>query len=141
MGGEITPGTPSGHHQDIIRTPPRTPGHRRATAEHRSRRTFVLISLQQRRDHFSCPPTQLRLPRSHERNETISQSGDFVPLRPHLPTSDLLAGVAPAKWRVTVSDNFIIYWFSHEAALSPGTTQSQLNCWGWCHPRRLAAAV
>ena len=44
-------------------------GHRRATAEHRSRGTFVLISLKQRRDHFSRPPTQLRLARSHARTK------------------------------------------------------------------------
>ena len=46
-------GTPSGHHRET--------GHLRATAEHRSRGTCVLISLWQRRDHFSRPPMQLRL--------------------------------------------------------------------------------
>ena len=40
--------------------------------------TFVLISPQQRRDHSSRPPTQLRLARKHERNETISRSGVTV---------------------------------------------------------------
>ena len=40
--------------------------------------TFVLISPQQRRDHSSRPPTQLRLARTHERNETISRSGVTV---------------------------------------------------------------
>ena len=60
QGGWRDTGTPWGHdHQET----------RRNTAEHWSRGTCVLISLQQRRDHFSSPPTQLRLARSHARTK------------------------------------------------------------------------
>ena len=65
--------TPSRQHQDTTGAPDGTPaGNRRAG----------IISLARPRS-FALPA------RTHERNETISWSGDSLPLRSHLPTSDL----------------------------------------------------
>ena len=77
-------GHPLGHHQDTIRTPPGHPtGHRRATAEHQSRETLVLISLWQRRGHSFLSPAHASSPRPLARTyetKRFSQSGDSVPL-------------------------------------------------------------
>ena len=94
----------SGHHQrhhrdtsNTIRTPLRHPtghltGHQRATAEHPSRGTFVLISLQQRRDHCSRPPSQLRLACSHRRTKRKDfRVGGSAPLRSHTPNLRFLS--------------------------------------------------
>ena len=117
-------GAPPGHHREAPGDPT---GHRRATAEHRSRETFVLISLWHRRDHFSRPPRQLRLARSHhERNETISRSGDSVPLRSHpSPTSDLVKAaniVAPSAGHER-HGHFLKRTMSVDTCVTPGSKE------------------
>ena len=73
-------------------------GHQRATAAHDGRtngrrdggtadgETFVLISLQQRRGHFTRPPTQLRLARSRARTKRNDFPVGVTPLLPPPPS-------------------------------------------------------
>ena len=109
-----------GHHQDTTGTPAGHPtGHRRATAEHGSRGTFVLMSLLQRRDHFSRPPTHLPLARSRAR----TKRNDFPIEGPHSTSisppnlrpwrrSDGVSGT-PKSWKKTAVRNIVIMNFKH----------------------------
>ena len=109
-----------------------------------------MISLQQRRDHVSRPPTQLRFARSHTRTKpTISRSRGSVPLRPPSPLPPLLPNLRSyenqrrTRNSILFAESLVSIHGNQEEYFQTGLREFMKACQGlqWTHTTRILLIV